>query len=174
METKPKAYVQALFEGARNADKINHYFKFKKVHARLAEEGEIVHTIINGEEETKNTAKKGDILVRSTGKNHEEYIIPGEKFKKRYELDKDSEPDGDGCRLYNPTGDCWAFVYHGENFSFVAPWDEDMIVKNGDFIASTDEHKLDDIYRIEKDEFVDTYKKEIKKEAKGCCGESCK
>ena len=34
-----------------------------------------------------------------------------------------------------------------------------MIVKSGDFIASIDLENLDDIYRIEKDEFADTYKK---------------
>lgn len=159
METVPISYVQAAFAVARDEDKVDHYEKFKKVDARPAIEGEEIVTIINGEEETKSTAKKGDFIVRSKGKNKEEYTVDGDKFKKRYEIVEGSEADEDGFQEYDPTGDCYAFKYDDDDFTFVAPWGEDMIVKSGDFIASIDLENLDDIYRIEKDEFIDTYKK---------------
>ncbi len=55
-------------------------------------------------------------------------------------------------------GNCFAFKYYGPTISFKAPWGEDMICKEGDFICSTSKESLDDVYRIEKDAFMATYK----------------
>lgn len=157
MDTKPKEYVQAAFEVARSDDKVDRFKKFGEIQSRSAVEGEEIVTVIEGEEETKNTAKKGDMVIR-TKKNGAEYIIGGKKFEDRYE-DLGSETDRDGYSKYKATGETYAFKYEGETFKFVAPWGEDMIVNDGDYICAPNLEDLDDIYRIEKGEFIDTYER---------------
>ena len=155
METKPKSYVQAAFEVANTEGNMELYKKFRKVDARPAIEGEVVVTMIDGEEETKNTAKKGDMVVR-TKKNGALYIISGDKFHKRYK-DGHGEQDEYGYVEYTPIGETYAFEYHGESFKFIAPWGEEMLVNDGDYICAPEADNLDDIYRIERGEFKDTY-----------------
>ena len=41
---------------------------------------------------------------------------------------------------------------------FMAPWNEEMIVHNGDFLATTDAF-IPEVYRIERDAFFKTYQK---------------
>ena len=154
METKPKKYVQAAFEVANENNKVNLYKKCRRVSARSAVEGEVIVTIIDGEQETTNTAKKGDMVVR-TKKSGAEYIIGGDKFRERYTI---CDEDENGYSDYDPIGETYAFKYEGESFTFVAPWGEDMIVNDGDYICAIDPDDLEDIYRIEKGEFEDTYR----------------
>jgi hypothetical protein len=160
METKTKQYVQVLFEGAKNAGEVERYVKFQNIDARPAKEGEKIVTNIGKEKETENAAKKGDFVIRAKTKNKEEYIISGDKFHKRYIPAENKEEDKDGFKEYTPIGDCYAFEYKGGSFKFEAPWGDDMIIHDGDFLASTGMDKPDDIYRIARNEFHETYKKE--------------
>ena len=158
MSTIPISAVQAMFETAKDTDRINHYKKCKKIDARPAIEGEVIITILNGEKETKQTTKRGDFVARAKGKNKEEYIIDAVTFKKCY-VSAGGEVDENGFKEYNPIGEAYAFRYHGDNFSFETSCGEEMIVCDNDYIASVDRDELDDIYRIEKNEFEDTYER---------------
>ena len=54
-----------------------------------------------------------------------------------------------------------AFCYHGETIEFVAPWGEKMLCEDGDYIASPPNGSPDDIYRIEKETFAQTYMEKV-------------
>lgn len=131
------------------------YKKFGAVMARLAKAGEEVLTIIEGQLETKNTAKENDVVVK--GLKGEEYIIRHDKFKARYTV---NTPVTDIFTSYEPNATCIAFQYTGESLLFTAPWNEDMIVNSGDFLATLDE-QVSEVYRIEKDAFYKTYKRAV-------------
>lgn len=53
-----------------------------------------------------------------------------------------------------------AYQYLSEEIQFQAPWDEMMICETGDFIARPIPEDKNDIYRIEKETFFQTYKQE--------------
>ena len=53
-----------------------------------------------------------------------------------------------------------AYEYEGESMVFTAPWNEDMIVNKGDFLATTDE-TIPEVYRIERSAFYQTYKRAV-------------
>ena len=154
---KSKAYIQSLFEVARVDNNVKKYKKVSEVFARPAIDGEKIITIINGEEETVNIAGKNDVVIQSLGKNKEEYIIDEYKFQDRYDLLENEDNIPEGFKRYRSKGFCYAFKYSGESVHFIAPWGEDMLLKDGDYIVSTDLYELDDIYRIEKDVFKETY-----------------
>jgi len=50
-----------------------------------------------------------------------------------------------------------AFCYHGKTIEFVAPWGEKMLCEDGDYIARPLGGSPEDIYRIEKQIFNQTY-----------------
>jgi hypothetical protein len=129
------------------------YKKVGSVMARLAKAGEEIVTAIDGKIETKNTAKENDVVIK--GLKGEEYIIGHEKFKARYTVNK---PVSDDFTTYEPNGTCIAYEYQGESMVFMAPWNEEMIVHNGDFLATTDAF-IPEVYRIERDAFFKTYQK---------------
>lgn len=129
------------------------YKKFGAVMARLAKTGEEIITVIDGIVETKNTAKENDVVVK--GLKGEEYLIGHDKFKTRYTV---NTPVTDTFAAYEPNGTCIAYEYTGASFVFRAPWDEDMIVNDGDFLATIDK-SVPEVYRIERDAFFKTYKK---------------
>lgn len=129
------------------------YKKVGTVQARLAKSGEEIVTIIDGHVETKNVAKTNDVIVK--GLKGEEYIIGYEKFKTRYAL---TTPILETFTPYEPTGTCIAFEYKGDSMVFTAPWNEDMIVHKGDFLATIDP-SIPEVYRIERDAFYKTYQK---------------
>lgn len=130
------------------------YKKVGAVMARLAKIGEEIVTVIDGKVETKNTAKENDVIIK--GLKGEEYIIGHEKFKARYTVNNLVSSE---FSSYEPNGTCIAYEYQGESMVFTAPWNEDMIVHNGDFLATTDS-TVPEVYRIERDAFFKTYKKD--------------
>jgi hypothetical protein len=150
--------VQDMFIDARNNNNVAYYEKFAKVDARPAKAGEVVVTIVNGKEETRSKAEAGDYVVRARSEDKQMYVVKSDKFSKRYKS-TGGEQDEYGWREYQAVGDCYGFVYSGEEFSFEAPWGEKMIVEDGDYIVSIDLVDLSDIYRIEKDAMKETYKK---------------
>lgn len=103
-------------------------------------------TSIDGQVETINHANIGDYIL--SGPKGENYVLTPEKFFKRYVV-----KDG----LAKAIGSTYAKEYKGESFNFVAPWGEDMICNNGDYLATTVVGS-DDIYRIEREVFHQTYK----------------
>jgi hypothetical protein len=157
-DKKTKKEVQSLFKHADKDGEVDLYNKFGNVDARPAEEGEKITTILEGEKETDNVAKKGDMIVKSQGKNKEQYIISLKKLKERYKKLKGT-PDADGFEEYVATGTTFGFRYSGDSFKFEAPWGEDMLVNEGDFLCSPSKYDLSDLYRIEKGAFKETYKK---------------
>jgi len=132
------------------------YSKFVEVEARPAIAGEVVITSTNDGKETTNTAKEGDLVVCNTQtSSQEEYILTEKIFSKRYHLI--GEGVMPGFKRYKATGRCRAIQYLGENTSFVASWGEEMVLKTGDMVVTTLPQK-DEIYRIAKMEFDQTYK----------------
>lgn len=134
--------------------------KFEKVttvEAKTLKAGEEIVTVIDGEEETKNTAKEGDVLIKGIG--GEKYVISLHTFKERY-LTTDSKKVTKvppTFTKFTSTGFAYAFQWKNPTMKFIAPWNEEMICNEGDFLATT---SLDDIevYRIESNIFKKTYK----------------
>lgn len=136
--------------------------KSKPVDVRPARAGEIIVTMIKGEgKETQSPpAKAGDMVVRNrcpeTG--NEQILVSAENFSRRYE-----GPIGkaafDGWLPYRPRGVEMHFVTvsneDGE-FSFIAPWGEQMVARPGDAIVQ-DLKNTKDTYRIAKAAFKCTY-----------------
>ncbi|MDU8350761.1 hypothetical protein RYA05_02515 [Pseudomonas syringae pv. actinidiae] len=135
----------------QNSSIVNRYKKTGTIQAKLAICGEKIDTVIDGVLETTNTAKEKDMVVK--GPAGELYLIGYEKFASRYKVA--NEPT-ENFSDYEATGECFAFEYKGDDFSFTAPWNEEMIVKSGDFLASPDS-KINEVYRIEKVVFAKTY-----------------
>ena len=131
-----------------NLYKIKRYKKFGdfkyKVHVG---EPIVIITTINGKQETTNTAKHGDYIL--TGAAGEEYVLNVKQFTSRY------KDNGDGT--CTAVGECYAFPWEGEPFSFIASWGEEMICNTGDMLCSPDS-LLSEIYRIELNTFNKTYK----------------
>lgn len=136
------------------------YKKSTIVDARPAEEGELVVTEIDGEEETRKKAKKGDMVI--TNPDGEEYIVDKKKFESRYDpVDEPSKLEGN--KRYEAKGYAKALEFNHEDFDvespfyFTAAWDEKMLIKDGDMIVTTLPDK-NEVYRIEKKSFSNTYK----------------
>ena len=127
------------------------YRKFGTVKAKYAVESKVYDTVINGIVETTNTAKAGDVLVTNPG--GEQYLVNLEKFKDRY-----NGPDMKNIdQSYEACGECFGIQYQGDKLSFMAEWGETMIIESGDMLVST-EMPANNVYRIEKNAFKDTYK----------------
>ncbi len=127
------------------------YAKFARVRAeRTYEGGELIETYLAMENrvETKNVAKAGDWIVTNPG--GEKYIVPGDKFAKKYERALDL---GEGW--FKPTGGNQEFVQLKRDMNIIAPWGETQVLKKGAYVNVTD---LTDIYGVAQAEFKDTYK----------------
>ena len=155
-QIKSKKEIQSIFKESLKNGKVNKYKKIGNVLARKAKKGEKIITIIDGEKETENVSGENDMVVESTGKNKEKYIISKEKFDDRYVFLKKISNKGD-YDLYKPTGYCYAFKYNGPSIYFEAPWGEKMLLKNNDYLASSTLEHYNDIYRIEKKSFKESY-----------------
>lgn len=137
------------------------YNKKTKVKARPAKAGEKIDTFTSDGKETTNTAKEGDYVVKNMTEAGEEYILSAKKLKDRYILLE----DGDPYSIYKATGKVKAKKYISQEFSlpdtieFVASWGEKTVLKEGDMIATPLPSK-DEVYRIAKKEFEETYEKE--------------
>lgn len=128
--------------------------------SRPAVFGETILTIVAGKLETIKTVTEISIVLRNIeiGSSAETYIISEENFKKRY------TKTGDVVKIENKwwskvfaNGQVTGFFYTGEEITILAPWNEPMLVVNGDFIGCPVGGDPNDIYRIEKETFALTY-----------------
>lgn len=134
-----------------NLNYVNSYSKIGAVLARKAVRNERIDTIIDNVVETTNTAGDDDVVV--VGSKKEEYIVPFSKFHNRYMVDK---PLNDTFQEYKACGKCLAYQYSGESFQFESPWNELMLVQDGDYLATPDD-SFSEVYRIEQQAFLETY-----------------
>ena len=170
---------EQIFELFNTAEK-KQYQKRGRFLFRLATAPETVLTIVSGKLETIKTAVVGDIVLRNIeiGSFAETYIVSEDTFKKRYDVVV--EPcfvhDKSFTERYNPAqrkvywidnirwceakakGQIDAFRYERDDpFEFMAPWNELMLCEKGDYIARPIGGDENDIYRIEKNTFQQTY-----------------
>jgi len=158
LEISPPAVVKTqeeVFKEIWSGSSVENFQKKGEVLARKAIEGEKINTIIDGELETTNVAKKGDVVVK--GVKDEEYIMSKEKFDNRYS----GGEVGDAFSTFKAKGKTWAMEYVGKPIEFVASWGEKMILKTGDFLCNPEKDKPGDLYRIEKSAFNQTYEKVV-------------
>lgn len=145
-------------------DKGQLYKKYQKVWAKIATEGEKITTQTSDGVETTNVAREGDMIVMNLTKTREKYIVKAKKFKERYQFEKEAE---NGFSQYHPLGKVLALKVTDEitdtldrngSFQFMAPWDEPMKVSLNDFLVTPPD--FSEVYRIAKNEFFETYKKD--------------
>lgn len=130
------------------------YEKYRAIYARKAIPGEKISTITKDGLETINSAQEGDYIVKNQTEAQEEYIIPGNKFVKRYVYAKGLDSSWDE---YKPLGEIKAIpVTEKETFYIMAPWGEKMVVKHDDYLVSPLDYS--EIYRIANQEFYETYR----------------
>ena len=136
-----------------------------EIFARHAVVGEVIIPTTSDGVETKQTAIEGDMVVQNHTEAKERYIISGKKFAARYVLIGDALELGPRWNLYKAVGRIRGITYWGEEWGmaseihFVASWGEEMVLKDGDMIA-TPLPQMDEIYRIAAKEFGETYEKE--------------
>lgn len=143
--------VEMIENLVKNQSNVKLYKKISTVKAKFANEGDKLETIINGELETVNTAKNYDLLVE--GIDGEQYFVNIEKFLDRYIVETNFTNE---FQVFQAKGYCYAYEYLGEDIKFIAPWNEEMIVKKGDFLATPNE-EVREVYRIERNIFFKTY-----------------
>jgi hypothetical protein len=116
---------------------------FQKV-ARVATGEELVVTMIDGVEETRNVAQSGDYVL--TGPKGEQYVLGKAKFEKLYR-----HIEGN---VYETLPDAVQAVEVTQPLNFEAPWGGEMIAEVGDYIVY---RSATDSYRVEREIFLDTY-----------------
>jgi hypothetical protein len=161
-QAAPEKNQVELFENVKAEGKSGVAHKTRPVDARPAVAGEVIVTIIKGEgvETTSKPAEAGDWVVRNrcpeTG--NEEILVKAAKFPTRYGEPR-SEPDAQGYRSFAPKGgDMGYFIVPAEigEFTFKAPWGEQMVAKPGDAIVQVPSDPSD-TYRIAAASFACTY-----------------
>jgi len=161
MKILTKKEVKALFEEQTKKN----YKKSGNFLCRIPEEEETVFTIVSGKLETFKTATPfKDVIIRNiqVGSSAETYIVNVENFEKRYSFSyKSFLVDGKRWYMAEAKGEVMAFCYHGETIEFDALWGEKMLCEDGDYIAQPVGGSPDDIYRIEKQTFIQTYAEKI-------------
>ncbi|MEN0006245.1 MAG: hypothetical protein AAF798_18990 [Bacteroidota bacterium] len=142
-------------------EKGKRYRKQTNVLARRAAGKELVVTRPSSGEETRNYATRGDYIVTNLTGAKEQYVVAKDKFEARYQL---VQHRANGLAEYaskgqvmgiEVTAEIVALFSTGNDFNFEAPWGGNLIVKKGDFLAVPP--TLDEIYRIAKVEFKETY-----------------
>lgn len=137
------------------------YKKKSLVRAKKAQPGQVVVTKTSDGNETKNTAESGDWLVENQTSSNEWYLVKAETFQKKYSLVHSLEK---GWGSYQPKGEIFGLhiikshldeLGATDVLEFQAPWKDTMIVKVGDMLVVPPEK--DEIYRIAKKEFGETY-----------------
>lgn len=123
-----------------------------KSHVRVAETDEEVVTVINGKEETRNTAKTGDYII--TGPNGEDYVIKAAGFPGLYEEDAGNPSRYVSKHLIR------ALVLT-EDTELTAPWGEKQRAEKGGVVASPVDNPKD-IYLIGKGAFEAMYTREAR------------
>ena len=155
-----KEQIVALYRNLPELHKI--YSKKGRFISRPAVIGETILTIVAGKLETIKTVSEDSVIIRNIilGGSAETYAIPLTTFTKRYKLlPAIYTIDGLEWTEAIPNGKTKAFQYlSDESISFMAPWGENMLMEKGDWLAGDpDDEMSEDIYRIEKDTFRDTY-----------------
>jgi hypothetical protein len=155
-----EALMQAVLPLIKAANE--RYRKFQQVHARPATPGETITSETDDGEETTNTAGDDDMIVRNLTEAGEKYIVGKKKFESRY---APLEPVDEKWTLYDPLGEVMALEITreltdkfnvGEAFYIIAPWGSEQLAREGDkFVAPLP--GLDEIYRIARKEFDETY-----------------
>jgi len=137
------------------------YKKTKEVMARKALKGEQINTVTSDGLETTNTATEGDFIIKNQTEAGEMYIVGATKFNNRYDFLKKEEG---GFSQYKAKGKVIGIemtlsflnkIRFNNVFSFIAPWNEEMIVKENDFLVCPPD--FSEIYRIARKEFFETY-----------------
>ena len=129
------------------------YKKYGLIYAYKAKSDEFIETWTQDGLETTNYAKEGDFVVQNLQTEfREKYIVSEAMFFKRYRFFYYS---GDGA-VYIPTGKVKATIYFGDDMYFVAKWGRLMVLKYGDYIV-TPMPNQDEVYRIARQEFFETY-----------------
>ena len=154
--------VLGLMRDARERGLVRRARKTEPVDARPAKPGEVVETVIAGEgKETRSRpAEPGDWVVRNRcpATLNEEYLVARDKFHERY-LSAGQPPNADGWQEHRPLGKVVCFFVLGPEqgeFSFEAPWGEQMRARPGDAIVQ-DPEDLADTYRVTAAAFACTY-----------------
>lgn len=138
------------------------YQKNQAIYARTAEENEQIITKVDGKQETINTANKGDYIIKNLTTSQEQYIIPRNKFSKRYIF---LEHIDALWNKYLPQGRVKAlevnqYVLRKLNqhspFCIEAPWGEKQYVERGDQLVCPLPQE-NEIYRIAASAFKETY-----------------
>ncbi|MEM8528874.1 MAG: glycosyltransferase [Bacteroidota bacterium] len=139
------------------------YEKNKNVFARKAKGGEQIVTTTADGKETQNTAEKGEYIITNQTDAKEQYIVESKDFQEKYDWLRDV---GEEKAEYRAKGEILALeltssVLQQLNlqspFQFVADWGEEMIAKEGDFLAQPLKGEAE-VYRIARKEFFETYK----------------
>jgi len=137
------------------------YKKKSLIRAKKATPGIEIVTKTSDGRETKNTASEGDWLVENQTSSSELYLVKAETFTKKYQLVQSLER---GWGAYQPKGEVLGYQLKNEDLEFFkvsnvlefqAPWKDTMVVREGDFLVVPPEQ--DEIYRIAKKEFGETY-----------------
>ncbi len=115
-----------------------------------------------------NSAGEGDFVVQNMTTSGEYYILTADKIKKRYEESSEQEVPSElkelGFKFYKAKGACMALEYteemgQSDEIRFMASWGEEMICQRGDYlVCPVNEGSVDnEVYRIEKNAFMETY-----------------
>lgn len=154
--------VVAMMEAAKAAGRAGLAQKSSLVDARPAQPGEVIVTMIVGEgkETQSKPAETGDWVVRNRcpATGDEEYLVKGARFAERYTI-APVEPALAGWRSVRPSGKNMRYMIVTEgdgDFSFIAPWGEEMVAKPGDALVQ-DPDRLSDTYRVAAASFACTY-----------------
>lgn len=164
-----KTQAEMLSLGLNVLEYAQVYQKTKTVYARKVVKSELVETHTSDGLETTNIAEVGDYIIENDTEAQERYVISDLKFKSRYTpLDVTNEST---WGIYQAIGQIQAIELTDEVllklgisediFYFVAPWQENMIAKKGDFLGIPMDN--DEIYRLARKEFFETY--ELKEES---------
>jgi len=151
-----KEEIKRLFDAAE----IRHFKKKGKFLFRQALIGETILTIVSGKLETMKTVEKESVIIKNIeiGSSAENYVIDKSVFEKRYTvMDQSYLIDNNKWTLALAKGEVHAFEHKGDPINFMAPWNEEMLCEDGDYIARPVGGDVNDIYRIEKDTFKQTY-----------------
>lgn len=146
-----KEYLTVGLESGKFESKI--YQKSGEITARKGKIGEKIVTIMNnGLEETQNTVIANEngcpgwVVTNSTG---EQYIVADSVFRNKYEKVDDTEDK------YKPVWNPVTAAQVNENICFTAPWGEEQKLVAGGYLIFS--KNFDDIYGVQKDEFIKTY-----------------
>jgi len=112
-----------------------------------------VVTYIDGQKETKNIAKRGDIII--TGGLGEKYVIQSKKFFQLYNVNEEVATPRPNERMVAKFTKTIAKIIRTNKIIFSASWGEEMILKVGDWIVWEGSNNY---YRIEDKAFTTTYK----------------